>query len=204
MSESVAESSKDLVLYTSIDSNIIEEYLPLIIEEKMYFQNEPCDVILFTNGDEVEAIVFEVGTKEIRYKKCGFKDGPTIVVERNDVFMIKYRDGSKDLIEPYEEPTTQSNENNYQNKSYVQSSSNQEKTEGLAIASMILGILALVSFYFSFVFAILGLIFGKNIIDKVAYGKLKEGGQSHKFAKVGIILSAIAIALWILILLVLI
>ncbi|MDQ3047542.1 MAG: hypothetical protein M3R27_08355 [Bacteroidota bacterium] len=58
------------------------------------------DYIIKKNGDEIKAKVVEVGTIEIKYKKFEKPTGPNYVVERADVFMIKYEDGTKDVLNP--------------------------------------------------------------------------------------------------------
>lgn len=56
------------------------------------------DVILKQNGDEIQCKLIEVGTENIKYKKWSNLNGPTFVEERNDVFMIKYENGEKDVF----------------------------------------------------------------------------------------------------------
>ncbi|HRY31396.1 MAG TPA: hypothetical protein P5531_00315 [Bacteroidales bacterium] len=57
------------------------------------------DIIILQNGDEINAKVTEIGIDEIRYKRASNPDGPTIVIAKSDVFMIKYKNGSKDVFE---------------------------------------------------------------------------------------------------------
>lgn len=57
-----------------------------------------CDLVILKNGDEVKAKVLEITPIEIKYKKCLSPDGPLYVVKKNDVFMIKYANGTKEVI----------------------------------------------------------------------------------------------------------
>ncbi|MBL7912966.1 MAG: hypothetical protein JNJ41_18025 [Bacteroidia bacterium] len=57
-----------------------------------------CDLVILKNGDEVKAKVLEITPIEIKYKKCLSPDGPLYVVKKNDVFMIKYSNGTKEVI----------------------------------------------------------------------------------------------------------
>lgn len=57
-----------------------------------------CDKIIFIDGTELEVIVKEVNPSEIKYKKCEFQDGPSYSVESSKVFIIKYKDGRKQII----------------------------------------------------------------------------------------------------------
>ena len=68
--------------------------LCLIIFSKLSFSQ---DVILFRNGNEKTVKVLEVGQSEIKYKK---NDSASVLhtIPKTDVFMIKYKDGSKDVF----------------------------------------------------------------------------------------------------------
>lgn len=57
-----------------------------------------CDFIICKNGDEIEAKVLEIGENEIKYKKCNNTEGPTISIRSSEVVMIKYPNGTKDII----------------------------------------------------------------------------------------------------------
>ncbi len=56
------------------------------------------DVIIFRNGNEVQAKVSEVGTSEIKYQRFDNLSGPVYTINKKDVFMIKYENGTKDII----------------------------------------------------------------------------------------------------------
>lgn len=56
------------------------------------------DVVILQNGDEIKCKLIEVGTEQIKYKKWSNQNGPTFVEERDDVFMIKYENGEKDVF----------------------------------------------------------------------------------------------------------
>ncbi|MDR2927052.1 MAG: hypothetical protein LBV41_02435 [Cytophagaceae bacterium] len=61
------------------------------------------DVIFLRSGDEINAIVQKVGSTEVEYKKFSNPNGPTYTVPKSDVFIIKYKNGEKDVFK--EEPT---------------------------------------------------------------------------------------------------
>jgi len=65
------------------------------------------DIIIKENGDEIKAKVMEIGITEIKYKKAGNEEGPTYAILKSEVFLIKYANGTKDVIplEP-EQPVT--------------------------------------------------------------------------------------------------
>ena len=56
------------------------------------------DIIVMRNGDEVEAKVTKVGTTEVEYHKWSNQDGPVYTVAKSDVFMVKYKNGEKDVF----------------------------------------------------------------------------------------------------------
>lgn len=60
-------------------------------------QNE-CDVIIKTNGDEIKAIVKEVGLEIIAFVKCENIDGPSYKLQREEIFMIRFKDGSNETF----------------------------------------------------------------------------------------------------------
>ena len=56
------------------------------------------DIIIMKNGNEVLAKILEIGINEIKFKKFDYLNGPIIVVEKSDIFMIKYNNGTKELF----------------------------------------------------------------------------------------------------------
>lgn len=56
------------------------------------------DLIVFLNGEDIEAKVTEVTPAEIKYVRSDNPTGPLYTVSRNEVFMIKYQNGTKDII----------------------------------------------------------------------------------------------------------
>ncbi len=61
------------------------------------------DVIVMKNGDELNAVVLEVGTESVKYKKYDNQQGPTYSIDKADVFMIRYENGSKDVFNTQKE-----------------------------------------------------------------------------------------------------
>ena len=56
------------------------------------------DNIILKNGDEIAAKVLEVTTDQIKYKKWENQEGPTYTSAKSEVFMIKYKNGTKDVF----------------------------------------------------------------------------------------------------------
>lgn len=56
------------------------------------------DIIVFKDGTEIESKVLKVGKTEIVYKKNSNLNGPEYTEEINNIFMIKYEGGGKDIF----------------------------------------------------------------------------------------------------------
>ena len=56
------------------------------------------DILIKKNGDEIEVKVSKISDDEIEYKKWSNLDGPSYIVSKNEVFMIKYKNGDKDVF----------------------------------------------------------------------------------------------------------
>ena len=65
------------------------------------------DVIVKQNGDEIEAVVIEVSSDNIKYKDFDYQDGPLRNISVHEVFMIKYKNGTKELLNKAETTNTQ-------------------------------------------------------------------------------------------------
>jgi hypothetical protein len=58
------------------------------------------DNIITKNGDEIKSKVIKIGSTEIEYKKLENLNGPAYSILKSEVFMIKYENGTKDIINP--------------------------------------------------------------------------------------------------------
>lgn len=56
------------------------------------------DIIVKSDGDEVQAKVIGVEEDKVSYKKWSNPDGPTYTVGTDKIFMIKYQNGEKDVF----------------------------------------------------------------------------------------------------------
>ena len=56
------------------------------------------DVIYFTNGSQQGAKVLDVGSPNVVYKKTENPDGPTYLAAKNEVNMIIYANGTRDIM----------------------------------------------------------------------------------------------------------
>jgi len=78
------------------------------------------DIITLRNGDDIEALVQEIGTDEVKYKKFENSNGPNYTLKKSEIFMIRYVNGSKDVfkdetpVPPTNQTNTQGQANNQQ------------------------------------------------------------------------------------------
>lgn len=56
------------------------------------------DIITMRDGTEVQAKILEVNPTEIKYKKYNNPDGPVFSVKKNEVLIVKYENGEKDIF----------------------------------------------------------------------------------------------------------
>ena len=73
------------------------------------------DVITKKNGDDINAKVIEVNQTDIKYKKQSSLTGPTYTIDKNEILMIKYADGSKDIFNDQSEKNKISNSKKIEN-----------------------------------------------------------------------------------------
>jgi hypothetical protein len=68
------------------------------------------DIIVLKNGNEIKSKVLEINDKEVKYKKFDNLEGPTISIFKSEIFMIKYQNGTKDVLNN-DNPSSAVNEN---------------------------------------------------------------------------------------------
>ncbi len=146
------------------------------------------DIITLKNGDEIIAKVLEVNQTNIKYKKCNNLDGPLMVESVDNVFMIKYVNGSKDVFNKTTKPKVDSPKKEIE-------PSGEKKYNKFSVMSFIFSLFFLVygiSCIFSLIFAI-----------KALRQMKKEPGKykGKTLAMIGLILSIIVLVFILLIVL---
>ncbi|MFC6999814.1 hypothetical protein [Rufibacter roseus] len=56
------------------------------------------DIIVKRNADEINAKILEITPEVVKYKRFDYLDGPTISLAKSEIFMIKYANGTKEVI----------------------------------------------------------------------------------------------------------
>jgi len=64
--------------------------------------SQECDLLILKDGSEISVVVTEVRLTEIAYKKCDNLNGPIYVVRNQEVFMIKFKNGTSKVIKSEE------------------------------------------------------------------------------------------------------
>ena len=62
------------------------------------------DIIIQNNGTEILAKVLEIKPDEVKYLRFDNQTGPTYTINKSEVFMIKYENGTKDVFTSREAP----------------------------------------------------------------------------------------------------
>ena len=63
------------------------------------------DTITLKNGEDIKGTVQEIGDSYVKYKKYENLNGPTYTLLKSDIFMIKYENGTKDILGQSSVPT---------------------------------------------------------------------------------------------------
>ena len=71
------------------------------------------DTIIQKSGEEIRSQVIEVTQTEIKYKRFDNRTGPIFTINKSDVTMIKYENGTKDFFNQTELPSKNSKCNIY-------------------------------------------------------------------------------------------
>lgn len=152
------EISSELVndIASSTNEIVISE------NKRTLFLDAGCDKITFINGNEEEVKLMEIGDDYIKYKRCDNLDGPTFTASKSKLFMIVYSNGNREVIENEDESVknkhinSENNSPQYNNRTTYSSA---PETHGLAIASLVLGIIGFIP--------LASIIFGAIALEKI-------------------------------------
>jgi hypothetical protein len=133
--------------------------------EKQRIISDSCDLIILKTGEELRAKVTDITQDEIKYKRCDNLSGPSYAIKKAEVFMIKYPNGTKDIISP-SAPAASSN-TSAQAPIKADSVNPHRRTEPLGVIGFILGLIGLFISYWGLLFAILAIVFGAVSLHKI-------------------------------------
>ena len=63
------------------------------------------DIITLKNGDDIQALVQDIGEVDVKYKKFDNPNGPNYTLKKSEILMIRYANGSKDVFADNTTPT---------------------------------------------------------------------------------------------------
>jgi uncharacterized protein (TIGR02145 family) len=64
----------------------------------MSFNGIAQDIITKKSGEDIEAIVTEIGLEVVKYKKSSNLEGPSYTISKSDIFRIKYKNGEIEMF----------------------------------------------------------------------------------------------------------
>jgi hypothetical protein len=111
------EDMNQSLVYASTEKDI-----PVFIKKENV--NEGCDIITMKNGEEIKAKVIEITETQIKYRLCNNNDSPIRSVEKSNVFMVKYANGSKEM---FDKEVTKSQNTEVKKDSEVKKDENTDK-----------------------------------------------------------------------------
>jgi len=153
-------------------------------QRKTLFTKDDCgDLMTLRNGEELKVKVIEISEREIKYKRCDNLDGPLITISKNDVFMIKYPNGTKEV---FKEGPKQNNTQQKQNPDPKPLPPNGPIVHPMAVASLVAGLL-----WIYFVGSVMAIIMGAKALRKINEQPDRYKGKGLAIA--GIILGALEI-----------
>lgn len=56
------------------------------------------DVLILKNGEEQKVKIFEISDNELKYKRCNNLNGPLYAIKKDQLFLIKYTNGTRELV----------------------------------------------------------------------------------------------------------
>lgn len=186
----VTEQDDDLM--ASANQNTIADVVSKSKKRLITPSNDSCDIIYLKNHQIIKAKVIEINKSEIKYKRCDNLSGPLIVIEKNEVKNITYKNG-------YNEEFNATEANNPPNRNTAaypkkKERSNLSEYDGFAIASLVCGILAPILLFTAIPAVVCGIIGLRNI---------RESGNTIKgriMATIGLVIGITIIILFFLVL----
>lgn len=175
-------------LLASTEQSIIPNKKNIIIEPVAEPIDSCGDIITLKNGEDIVAKVLEVSQTNIKYKKCNNLDGPLMVESVDNVFMIKYVNGSKDVFNKPAKPKVDSPKKE-------DAQTGEKKYNKFAVMSFIFALFFIVWG----ISCILSLIFAIKALRQMKKEPGKYKGKA--LAMVGLIVSAVVLGLILLIIL---
>lgn len=194
--ESVGQQDSDdeITAYAAIHKEYYEDvkstYKALAKVIAIGFSKDTCDILITQDGDEFRCKVIEIGVDVVKYRKCGFNDGPLISLPRSMVFMIRYSNGEKEIIKPISNSQKKEDE-------YESAKSPKKRLDVLGLVGFCLTIASILPWWFvsaliGFFAGIIGIVFGSISLARIV--RRRDSRKGLGFAIVSLILGVLLIA----------
>ena len=176
----------DNTLLASSDNKII---IPKMIVPPDTIKKKKPDILILRTGEEKETKVKEINIDNIKYLDYNNLDGPLYTIPKNEIFMIKYSNGNKDVFSLKKEGPLDKKADTVAQSNAV----NGVKTvEGKGVAGFILGLLGyLIGWYVSAYvgLALAGLGFILSIVSLSTIAQNPDTKKGRGFGIWGLLLS---------------
>lgn len=166
----------------------------VITNEPADSSNNGCGTIQLLNGKKISVKILEVSSDEVKYRRCSMQDGPDFILKKNVIDRIIYANGEEDVMNdiPYVRSNESADQVSPEYSSPLAVNEEEQITEGLSLASMIVGIFALLTFPI-FIIGIASIVLSISGKSKIKSDPKKWKGE--EFATVGMILGIISLVL---------
>ena len=88
----------------------MKKVLFIIVALMAFNVSNSQDIIIKKSGDEIKSKIFEVTSTDVKYKNFDNQNGPLYTISKADIFVIKYENGTKEIISD-EKPALTANSN---------------------------------------------------------------------------------------------
>lgn len=96
--KAIPETIKNIFEILLNDSKVIESINGTVADEEDQKTDEIYDIIITKSGDEIKSQITEIDLEVIKYKSSKNLNGPIRVISKAEVFMIKYKNGDKEVF----------------------------------------------------------------------------------------------------------
>jgi hypothetical protein len=173
---------------------------------------DSCDILIFKDGAEIKGKVQEIGIHDIRYKRCDALEGPIYISRKTELFMIKYANGTREVIKSEAPAPEQIQHTRPTREGYGPQKKFRKITHPAAIGALIAGIASIALAYIALVAIILGALpvsffmapllasLAAVILGKTAMSKIKEAPEVYKgkgMAIPGFVMGAVILGIFI-------
>ncbi|MBL7931145.1 MAG: DUF4190 domain-containing protein [Bacteroidia bacterium] len=178
-------------LYVSADNTLNAEEFKSG-SPRFFLPEDSCDVIIFKDGTEVKAKVNEVGISEIKYKRCNNPDGPNHISRKSEIFMIKYANGTKEVVRSESGESLKTYESSQPRRpSRSDARSKPRRIHPLAVPSLVVGSADYFVMFYAFILAASGFSYailllpiligiGAFVMGRLVINDIKEKPDTYK------------------------